>query len=330
MQIAEFLPAEPNLLWEWMRQIGVNYAVAPLPRHNVHPDQPWDYAPLERMVRTFENAGFQVAAIESAPPMQKTRLGLPGRDEEIECFCTLVRNMGALHIPVLCYNWMAVFGWTRTHTDLRGRAGALVTGYDHKTFQQQPLTEFGEVPEEQLWQSLRYFLQRVLPVAEKQGVRLAMHPDDPPISPVRGIARIMRSQENFQRLIDMAPSSSNGITLCQGNFALFCPSLPETIRHFGRQRVIHFVHMRDVQGTPENFVEVFHNEGPTDLAECMRAYLDMDFRGPMRPDHVPTLAGDSNENPSYSATARLHAVGYLQGLHDAVYGRSPRHRIEVL
>lgn len=276
---------------------------------------------MEQMVRSFGEAGFQVAVIESAPPMQKTRLGLPGRDEEIEWFCTLIRSMGALHIPVLCYNWMAVFGWTRTHTSLPGRGGALATGYDHQTFQQQPLTEFGIVPEEQLWRSLEYFLQKVLPVAEKHGVRLAMHPDDPPISPMRGIGRIMRSEENFQRLLDLAPSPSNGITLCQGNFALFSPDLPATIRHFGRQEAIHFVHMRDVLGTPEHFVEVFHNEGPTDLVECMRAYHEVGYQGPMRPDHVPTLAGDSNQQPSYSRAARLHAVGYLQGIRDAVYGR---------
>jgi len=322
MHIAEYLPAQPNLLWTWMRQVGVRHAVAPLPYRAADQDRPWEYLPLKRMVQDFEEAGFEVAAIESSPPMQKTRLGLPGRDEEIEWFCTLIRNMGALHIPVLCYNWMAIFGWTRTHTGLAGRGGALVTGYDHATFEREPLTEFGIVPEEQLWQSLQYFLARVVPVAEKHGVRLAMHPDDPPISPMRGIARIMRSEENFQRLIDLVPSPSNGITLCQGNFALFSRDLPSTIRHFGRKGVIHFVHMRDVLGTPDHFVEVFHDEGPTDLADCMRAYKEVDFQGPMRPDHVPTLAGDSNENPSYSLTARLHAIGYLQGLRDAVYGRA--------
>jgi mannonate dehydratase len=195
----------------------------------------------------------------------------------------------------------------------------MVTGYDHDLMRNAPLTEYGTVTEEQLWDNLRYFLERVIPVAEQANVRLAMHPDDPPLSPIRGLGRIMRSVENFQRLIDLIPSPMSGITLCQGNFALMTDDLPSVIRHFGKQGKIFFVHLRDVRGTPEKFVETFHDDGQTDMLACMRAYREIGFDGVYRPDHVPTMEGDSNENAGYSALGRLFAIGYLKGLQEAVY-----------
>lgn len=319
IQLAEVLPSHPTPLWRLCKQIGVDAVVSGLgiPENG---EAPWDLAPLRRLKDRFDAAGFAWLVIESSPPMQKIRLGLPGRDEEIDWFCAMLRHMGALGVPVVCYNFMAVIGWMRTSFELPGRGGALVSGFDLADAGDGP-TEYGQVGEEQLWDNLRYFLQRVVPVAEKAGVKLAMHPDDPPLSPLRGIGRIMRSVEGFQRLIEMVPSEANGITLCQGNFALMTDDLPGTIRHFGEQGVIHFVHFRDVRGTAERFVETFHDEGPTDLLACLRAYKDVGFDGPMRPDHVPTLEGDSNDNPCYSSLGRLFAVGYIKGLMEAVYGK---------
>jgi mannonate dehydratase len=146
-----------------------------------------------------------------------------------------------------------------------------------------------------------------------------MHPDDPPLSPIRGIGRIMRSVENFQRLLDLAPSPMNGITLCQGNFTLMTDDLPGVIRDFGRQRKLFFVHFRDVSGTPEKFEETWHDAGKTDMLACLQAYKDIGFEGVLRPDHVPTVEGDSNENAGYSSFGRLYAIGYIRGLRQAVY-----------
>lgn len=175
------------------------------------------------------------------------------------------------------------------------------------------------MPEEKLWETLDYFLKAVVPVAEEANVQLAMHPDDPPLSPVRGLGRIMRSVENYQRLLDMYPSPMNGIALCQGNFTLMTDDLPSVIRHFGRQKKIFFVHFRDVRGTVEKFVETFHDEGKTNMLECMRAYRDIGFEGVLRPDHVLTMEGDSNEHAGYSSIGRLFAIGYVKGLREAVY-----------
>ena len=146
-----------------------------------------------------------------------------------------------------------------------------------------------------------------------------MHPDDPPLSPFRGLARIMRSIDNYQRLLDLYPSPVNGIALCQGNFTLMTDDLPAVIRKFGQQKKIFFVHFRDVQGTPGKFVETFHDNGKTDMYACMKAYKEVGFDGVCRPDHVPTMAGDSNDRPSYSNVGRLFAIGYLRGLQEAVY-----------
>jgi mannonate dehydratase len=129
----------------------------------------------------------------------------------------------------------------------------------------------------------------------------------------------MRSVENYQRLVDMIESDVNGICLCQGNFTMMTDDLPSVIRDFGKQDKIFFVHFRDVNGTPENFTEAFHDAGKTDMHACMEAYKDVGFSGVLRPDHVPTMEGDSNDNPSYSAIGRLFAIGYIRGLQEAVY-----------
>ena len=328
IEIAEVLPPRPSPLWRLVKQCGVERVVGSMdmsrglkvPRDEL----PWSHMALVRMKTAYESGGFSLDVIESRPPMNKIKLGLPGADEELEWVCDLIRNMGALKIPVWCYEWMPVLNWTRTSTTVPARGGATATGFDNELMKSAPLTEYGEVSEEMLWENLREFLEFVVPVAEEAGVELAMHPDDPPLSPVRGMGRIMRSVENFQRLLELVPSTVNGICMCQGNFTLMTDDLPDAIRHFGQQKKIFFAHLRDVRGTAEKFVETFHDEGKTDMLACMEAYRDIGFDGVCRPDHVPTMEGDSNDNPSYSSVGRIFAIGYLKGLQEAVYGHSSK------
>lgn len=323
MKIAELLPPEPSPLWRLVKQCGIVHVVGGMKLYagweSLPKDfWPWSYNSLVHIKTTYEDFGFTLEVIETRPPMEKIKLGLPGKDEEIENILMLITNMGALGIPVWCYEWMPVFGWTRTSTTTHVRGGALATSYDHTLMEKAPITEYGIVTEDQLWKNLEYFLKAVVPHAEKSGVKLAMHPDDPPLPSIRGVARIMRSVENFQKLLDLYPSPVNGIALCQGNFALMTDELPQVIRHFGKQGKIFFVHFRNVQGTAYKFTETFHDDGMLDMYACMKAYFDIGFDGVMRPDHVPTMEGDSNANPAYSSIGRLFAIGYMKGLLEAI------------
>src|SRR3712207_353979 len=321
IEIAEYLPPTPSPVWTLAKQAGVDWAVGGLTLAETldNPEVPWDYEPLRRMKERYEQGGFKVGVIEARPPLNNAKRGLPGRDQEIETVCTLLENMGKLNIPVWCYEWMTDFNWVRTSTTTPSRGGSVVTSFDRALAEQAGPTELGPIGEDELWENLEYFLRKVLPVAERANVKLAMHPDDPPLSPIRGVGRIMRSVENFQRLIDLVPSPMNGITMCQGNFTLMTDDLPRVIREFGRQGKIFFVHFRDVQGTPEKFEETWHDAGKTDMLACMRAYKEIGFEGVLRPDHVPTVAGDSNEHAGYSSFGRLYAIGYIRGLRQAVY-----------
>jgi mannonate dehydratase len=322
IKLAEMIPpALPDRLVRLCRQAGVEYAVGGLPPKETltGAEQPWDLGPLSRLKDAYEAAGFELAVIEARPPLNLAKRGLPGRDEEIATVCSLLENMGELGIRTWCYEWMADFNWLRTDVAVVGRGGSLVSGFDASRLADEPPTELGPLDDDTLWSSLEYFLAKVVPVAERAGVQLAMHPDDPPLSPVRGVSRIMRSPEHYQRLLDIKPSPVNGITLCQGNFTLMTDDLPAVIRHFGRQRKIFFVHFRDVRGSVESFVETWHDEGKTDLVACVQAYKEVGFDGPMRPDHVPTVEGESNDHPGYSAYGRLFAVGYIRGICNAVF-----------
>jgi mannonate dehydratase len=313
-KLAEYLPPFPNATWTLARQAGVTHAVSQVPPDDV--DGPgWEFLPLLRMKTRFADAGLTLEVIETGFPwLHAAKLGLPGADEEIERCCTLIRNLGAVGVPVVCWNWMAVFNWTRTSTTTPGRGGALVTSYDHALMRNAPFTPAGEVSDDTLWESLERFMERVVPVAAEAGVKLALHPDDPPISPIRGMARILRTPEAMRRAIDLVPSPYNGITMCQGTFATMGADIPDEIRDFADRGALHFVHFRDVRGTPERFVETFHDDGQTDMFAAMQTYQEVGFSGPLRPDHVPTMEGEENLAPGYDVLGRLFAIGYIKGL----------------
>lgn len=320
LEIAEFISPAPSPVWKLAQQAGVNLAVGGLPFDTLRPGETvGDLAPLQRMKQVYEDAGFELRVIESRPPLNKAKRGLPGRDEEIAVVCTLLESMGKLGIPVWCYEWMTDFNWVRTNMATPSRGGSVVTSFDINDVPED-LTTNPPIDEEALWTNLDYFLRQVLPVAERAGVKLSMHPDDPPLSPIRGVGRIMRSIENYQRLVELVPSPMNTITLCQGNFTLMTDDLPREIRKFGNK--ISFIHFRDVRGVPTKFEETWHDAGKTDMLACMKAYRDIDFDGVLRPDHVPTVEGDSNANAGYSAFGRLYAIGYIRGLQEAVYSGS--------
>src|SRR5258706_1812643 len=235
---------------ELSKQMGVTGAVSPSsPGLAGLPDaKPWEFEALQAVKETWAKKGLQWKVLEGTPTLDKAKLGLDGRDEQIDNFITLMRNMKRIGLDTICYNWMPVISWARTDMARKGRGGALVTAFDYEAVKDMPLTEYGEFPEETMWKNMEYFLKAVVPEAEKNGIKLALHPDDPPVPKIRGIARIMRTADAFKRLIELYPSPNNGLTLCQGTFATMGEDIPSVIRYFGKLNKIFFVHFRDIRG----------------------------------------------------------------------------------
>lgn len=268
---------------------------------------------IEPLCQQVIRHGMKISVVEGYLPIEKVVLGQDGYRAQLDELTQLVRSMGALGVGVLCYNWIGLTDWTRTSFGTPGRGGALCSEFDLAQTEALGPME-GGVNAAALWENLERFLEYMLPVAEASGVALAMHPDDPPLSPLRGLERIMIDAEAFERLVDLAPSPANGICFCQGNFAAMGVDISATIHRLGPH--IRFAHIRDVRGDRTRFVETFHDEGPTDMFAAMRAYRAVGFAGVMRPDHVPVLAGESGES-GYTMQGRLFAVGYMRGLIEA-------------
>jgi mannonate dehydratase len=318
MILSEYLPPRSHILWQLARQMGVRQAIVNAKPERTGLNPPWDIDALRSIQRDFEAAGLQIHGLEGDQfDMSRIKLGLDGRDEDIERYCRMLDNMGELGIPLLCYNFMAQIGWWRSKGDVPGRGGALLSRFDLKEMPTE-LTEAGEVPAERVWENFRYFIQRVMPVAEKAGVRMALHPDDPPLPALRGVGRIFGTPEAFDRAWSLAPSPSNGVTFCRANFKLMGADLAACVRRFGEQKRLFFLHLRDVRGTAERFEEVFHDEAAAELMQTLKDCKEAGFDGPLRVDHVPTLAGEANDQPGYGTMGRLFAVGYVLGLMDAL------------
>lgn len=318
MLLTEYLPSRPHLLWQLSSQMGIHHAIVSARQERTGLGPPWDLDALRQLQRVFAEGGFTIYGLEGDQfDMSRIKLGLPGRDEDIAHFCQMLRNMGELGIRLLCYNFMAQIGWFRSKADVAGRGGAMVSSFDLKEVPTEK-TEGGEFSQDQIWEHFRYFIQRVMPAAEKARVQMALHPDDPPLASLRGVGRIFGTPEAFERAYELAPSPNNGVTFCRANFKLMNVSLPKWIRHFSSQQRLFFLHLRDVRGTAECFEEVFHDEAAAALIETLKECHQGGFAGPLRCDHVPTLAGEHNDQPGYGTLGRLFADGYIIGLMDAL------------
>jgi mannonate dehydratase len=300
-------------------QIGVNHVItdvrdslAKLPRGR--------YADTLGAIKdTFARNGLRLLAVESHPvPAEKIKLGLPGRDEELDNYVAAIEALSTVGVTILCYNFMAGLGWYRTRTDIPQRGGALTSEFDLQDSLKQGPTEWGVVSEETMWSNIEYFLKAVIPVAEKAKVKMAAHPDDPPVSPLRGIARILTSARNYRRVMGIVPSPVNGVTFCQANFRAMGEDVEQLAAEWCRQGKVFFVHFRDIEGGREHFRETFHDNGPTDMARMLQIYSENGFDGPIRPDHAPTLVGEVTDTPGYAMQGRVFAIGYMKGLLDGM------------
>ena len=303
----------------------------------------WSLEKISLLQKRIESAGLNFSVIESIPVHEDIKLGLPNRDNLIENYCQSIRNMGSLGINILCYNFMPVFDWTRSELALELPDGSTCLSYDHNKINdtdietlslglpgwatsytqkqlQQLLEAYEEVDEEGLWSNLKYFLERVVPVAEESSVRMGIHPDDPPWS-IFSLPRIITNEDSLDRLVKITNSKSNGITLCSGSFGPNSEmDIVKCIRKFGKMERIHFAHCRNIKRIGDHsFCEVQHPTefGDVNMYEVIKAYVEVDFAGALRPDHG-RMIWDENGRPGYGLYDRALGIMYLSGLWEGI------------
>lgn len=311
--------------------------------HDVPPGDAWSSDALDAIGEAIERAGLRFAVVESVAVHEDIKLGMATRDRMIDNWCTSIERIGAAGVPVVCYNFMPVFDWMRTSLALPLPDGSTTLAYDDDALRQVDLSRgTGELPgwamaydadalaallaayaavtPERLWENLDYFLQRVVPVAESAGVRLAIHPDDPPW-PIFNLPRIITDVSSLRRLVALVDRPANGVTFCTGSFgALPTNDLPAMIREIGGQGRIHFAHCRNVHVTGEHaFMETPHPTacGDVDMYEVLSALHDTGFTGPLRPDHGRMIWGEHGR-PGYGLYDRALGAMYLHGLWEGV------------
>ncbi len=299
----------------------------------------WPAEHLERLGAQIADAGLELAVIESIPVHENIKLGAADRDRYIDAYCESVTRAGAVGVPVVCYNFMPIFDWTRTdlafvlpdgsttltydqdalaRIDLSQGTGELPgwsTAYDAESLQRL-LAKWKAVDAEQLWEHLAYFLERVVPVASAANVKMAMHPDDPPW-PIFGLPRIITDAPALRRLLSLVDQPANGLTFCTGSLGSSAANdLPSMVNEFAAMGRIHFMHCRNVRRTSaQSFREVAHPSafGDVDMRGVLAALRAHNYVGPMRPDHGRMIWGEQGR-AGYGLHDRALGAMYLQGL----------------
>lgn len=322
MKLSLLLPPKyDKRKWTLARQIGINYAITKaMPELSGKP-APYNFKALQSIKEEFGQAGFELHGLEGDQfDMTPIKLGLGNRDEMIEKYCQMIKNMGMLNIPLLCYNFMAVIGWYRSRVDLPERGGSLTSEFNYETIYNDLVPEELRISEEKLWKNLYYFLDAILPVAESNGVQMALHPDDPPISPFKGVGRILISADNFDKIYKRFPSPGNGIAFCQATFKLMNEDLKVISEKWLKGNRIFFIHLRDIVGDKNHFRETFFDNGSTPVAEMLKHYNSCGFNGIIRSDHAPVMYGEKQKEFSgglsagYDMLGHIYTVGYIKGI----------------
>lgn len=326
---------------QYIRQIpGMTHIVSAIYDEPV--GEVWPMDKILALKAAIEAAGLQFEVVESVPVHEDIKLGKPSRERLIANYQQTIRNLGAAGIQVICYNFMPVFDWTRTELakvledgstclafstsqveEIDVRQGITLPGWDssYQTGELQALlAEYRDVDAGRLWQHLEYFLKAIIPVAEEAGVKMAIHPDDPP-RPIFGLPRIVKDRDDLARILGIVDTPANGLTLCSGSLGAGPQNNVEAlVREFGGQGRIHFAHIRNVKITPEgDFEETAHRSdcGSLDIAAIVKAYHDVGFDGYFRPDHGRMIWGETGK-PGYGLYDRALGAAYINGLWEAV------------
>lgn len=293
----------------WVAFLNKEFTAAAGPRP---PTRRWSALDLAQMRAAVEAHGLTLDCIEGVPRnlIDKAMLGLPGAEEQIEHFKATIRAMGQAGIPILGYNWIPDGVW-RTAKAAHGRGGALITAYDDAIGQRVATGSLPPRDEGAMWANWERFITEVLPVAEQAGVKLSLHPDDPPVPVLDGVARIFRDEAAFARAMAFADSPSHGICFCTGTFAeAGAAPMMAALRRFAREGRVHYVHLRSVAGVLPRFAEAFIDEGSVDAVAVLRILRDEGFDGFVIDDHVPHIEGDT----VWGHRSRAYATGHITGI----------------
>lgn len=310
--------------------------------YDVKPGEIWPEESLAKMKQDCEKKHLVFDVVESIPVHEDIKLGRGEADSLIENYCENIRRCAKYGVKCVTYNFMPVFDWTRTQLDKKAADGSTslvmyweqmkgldpmtddihLPGWDASYSQEEVrelISAYGKLGEEGLWRNLEAFLKKVIPVAEECGVKMAIHPDDPPY-PIFGLPRIITCEENIDRMLKLVDSPSNCLCLCTGS--LGCAkfnNISEMVRKYSAMNRIAFMHIRNVKIMDDgSFEERAHLSscGSLDIAEIVRVLVANDYDGYVRPDHGRMIWGESGK-PGYGLYDRALGATYLNGLFEA-------------
>lgn len=334
--LATFVPPSAERL-RFIKQLGVDDVIlwgttfgkaSSTSEHEISLDE------LNALRRRIEDAGLRLFAVETLPAhfYDEIILGSEQRDKQIEHFKRSIQAVGRAGIPVFGYNWILDGVWRTTFSNtLRG--GARGTAFREADTRDVPFTHNRDYTEEEFWGHYEHFVRQVIPVAEGEGVKLAIHPNDPPVEKIGGVPFLFRNFANFKRALEILPSDNHGLTFCLGCWSEMGADIVEMARHFGDLRKLFYVHFQAVRGSVPEFHETFIDEGDYgghDAFEVLKTLKEVGFRGVMIPGHVPQIEGDIEWRTQESAShtpythpmggfrARAYTIGYLKGMLRAI------------
>jgi mannonate dehydratase len=309
IRIATRIPAEPtDVDFQLASRLGVEYVYIWLNEDQLDVDT------LTSIRTRAESHGLTLfnAASEGVCKNPKIHLALPGRDEAIEAFATFIRNLAAAGVHTTTFTWEPAR--VRSSESVVTRGGAIARAVNMDVLQQEPSSHEGDYSEDDIWRNFEYFIERIIPVAEEVGVRLALHPNDPPVPSIGGIPCLIHNMACHQRAFEICDSDYLGMEFCTGcwleggqNFG----EIFEGIRHFVERGKVFIVHFRNVSSPLPHFAECFIDDGYMDMHKLMKAFHAAGYRGTIVPDHVPQMDYNVHED---DVVATAHAIGYMKAL----------------
>ncbi len=318
-------PAKSEAQRALASQMGIKYAITKAAPELSGKLPPYDFKSLKEIKDGFAKDGIKLIGLEGDQfDMSPIKLGLPNRDECIERYKQMLRNMGELGIDLLCLNFMVSIGWFRTNTQTLTRGGALTTSFNSEQIPTKLDNPELMIGEDKVRDNLYYFLDAVLPTAESCGVKMGLHPDDPPISPLCGVGRVLKSADDYEKILSRYNSKNLGVTFCQATFKLMGEDLKTLSADWIKRDKIFFIHIRDVVGDAHNFTETFIDENKGFVVDMLEHYNKCGFDGVIRSDHAPAMYGETQKtfgggiSVGYQMLGHIFSYGYIKACCDAL------------